>query len=201
MRVPSYSGNIIRIALQIDNASSSTFKSLLGNSAPPGCVVADPRPLLFTRLPASQRQSCEEFLSRVASVQTPFPLRLFKSFIIIKPAYGWVGLRVTSPQLENVRAKLIAQLGTETMKAERKSLGLKEVRSNWGLSPMVFALSNLEKEDATRIKNELQMIFPEESTDSSITLNAIGFSLRETRIHEKNVPHEDLPDKEFPFLG
>lgn len=108
---------------------------------------------------------------------------------------------MTSPQLENVRAKLIAQLGTETMKAERKSLGLKEVRSNWGLSPMVFALSNLEKEDATRIKNELQMIFPEESTDSSITLNAIEFSLRETRIHEKNVPHEDLPDKEFPFLG
>lgn len=186
--------------LQVDSASSSTFQSLLEKFAPAGHVVADPRPLLFTRLPVSQRQSCEELLSGVASVQTPFPVRLFKPFIINKPTYGRLGLRATSPQLEDLRAKLIAQLGTETMQAERKILGLKELRSNWGLSPMIIAFSNLGKEDAMRIKDEVQAIFPEVPMDSSITLNAIGFSLRETRIHEKNDPHEDLPDKEFPFL-
>lgn len=200
MRITSYSGKVIRIALKFDNASSSRFQSLMEKLAPEGhAPFPELRLRLFSRLPVTQQPQCEELLSGIALSQTPFPVRLSRPFLVEKKQRRQhVSLRATSPELAAINEKIASKLGHPPMLAERQCLGLNEVRKK--KEPMVVAFQKLEKEDAKRIKEELEKIFPEEPTSSPITFNAIGFSIRERQNYEHDVASEDLPDKEFLFL-
>jgi hypothetical protein len=106
-----------------------------------------------------------------------------------------------SQDLDNVVATIRAHLGREAMREERRKLNLKEFRFNWEQAPVLVAFGTVERQEANRVKGELEKVFSKEGRGEEVTLNAVGFALRERAFHEADEPKEDLPDMVFPFFG